>query len=581
LALLATLLSTASASAATFSVSPAVISDDFRGMVTLQIGGLTNGESALVEKFADFNGNGSVDADDFLMQSLRLTDGVVATIGGATNWSVPADLTGPNGAITAQLNFTRIDIEHTVGSYTFRASNPGRFTNHASFAVTNSAHAQSLSGVVRSGTTNLSKALVVLLSVDQDYNFSGGTITDANGNYSLKALPGLYAVIAAKSDYVCDFGNPPIIALATNASIVTNLSLLPATTFISGMLADWVTTNGLPGVFGICESTDGLLAVGWTGPNGEIRFPVTSNLWQLEADSQALANLGYVGSQEGLMVDTTQGPVANLLVQLPKATAMIYGRVRTDTGTPLAGVGLWAGDQQSLGFESDGYSDANGNYSLGVLAGQWQCGVAEEGGFRRTYVFTQGTNTTLANNQAIRSDFVAKPVTGRVAGWVGNQFGSSVGGVGVYSYASIGGLYYSTWTQTDGSGNYAMNVADGSWHVSLDCGYGSDSGLEQLGYECVSEQVVSVPPTDAVLNFTVYPIGTPRLELPSFTAPGQLFFVLHGRPGTNYLVQVSTNLAGPSAWNTLTGFTAGGPVTAVWDNNATNRARFYRARIGP
>jgi len=576
---MANLLSTASALAATFSVSPAVISNDYRGVITLQIGGLTNGESVLVEKFADFNGNGSVDAEDFLVQSLRLTDGFVATIGGATNWSVPSDSTGVNGAISAPLNFARVDIEHIVGSYTFRASNPGRFTNTASFAVTNSAQAQTVSGVVRSGAASVSRALVVFLSVSQDYEFSGGTWTDATGNYSLKTPPGLYAVLALKSNYVYDFGNPATIAVGTNANLVTNLDVIPATSLISGKLADWVTTNGLPGVFGICESTNGLLAVGWTGPNGEFTLPATPDLWELEADGPALATLGYIGGNQGITVDTTAGPVSNLLVQVPKATAMFYGSVKTETGTPVPGVRLWGGDQPLSIFESEGLSDANGNYSIGALAGNWQCGVADAGGLPQNYVFTQGTNITLADNQAIRVDFIARAATGRIAGQVRNLSGSPVGGVGVYCQARIGAADYSTWTEADAGGNYLVNVANGSWHVSLDCN--SDQGLEGLGYECLPAQIVSVPPTNVVANFTVYPIGTPRLDLPSFFSPGQLAFALYGRPGTNYVVQVSTNLANPFGWTTLTSFTAGGNATTVWDYTATNRARFYRARVGP
>ena len=578
-AFLVAFLSGVSIFAATFSVSPPVISNDYRGVVVLQIGGLTNGESVLVEKFTDFNGNSSVDEDDFLLQGLWLTDGVVTTIGGATNYNVPSDVSGSDGAITAPLNFAGIDLEHIIGQYTFRVTGPGRFTNTASFTVTNSVHAQSISGVVRCSTTNLSRALVVLLSTENDYMFSGGTVADTDGNYSLKVQPGLYAVIAVKPNYVYDFGNPAIVNVASNVNIVTNLSLLPATTLISGKLADWSTTNGLPGVFGICQSTNRLLTVGWTGPDGEIRLPVTSNVWRLEADSLALAHLGYVSGEQGMMVDTTQGPATDVLAQTPKATAMFYGTVKTDTGTPLAGVRFWGDDQQPDGLGADGFSDTNGNYSLGVLPGPWWCGVSDDFTFRRSYVFSGDTNATLGYNQAIRADFVAKPVTARVAGQVRNGAGAPVSGVEVYGYAEISGRNYSARTLTDNSGNYSLNVADGSWRVGLGC-WGED-GLENVGYECVDEQVASVPPTNAVLNFTVYPLGTPRLEAPVFTSPGQFAFALYGRPGTNYIVQVSTNLADPLGWSALTNFTSPGTVSAVWDNRATNFARFYRALIGP
>ncbi len=46
-----------------------------RGSVTLQISGLTAGDTVVVQKFLDLNTNGVIDASDYLVQQFNLTDG--------------------------------------------------------------------------------------------------------------------------------------------------------------------------------------------------------------------------------------------------------------------------------------------------------------------------------------------------------------------------------------------------------------------------------------------------------------------------------------------------------------------------
>src|SRR4051812_46650130 len=57
------------------TVTPSAISNTYNGTVTLQVTGLTNGETVVVQKFLDANGNGSVDTGDMLWQGFKLTDG--------------------------------------------------------------------------------------------------------------------------------------------------------------------------------------------------------------------------------------------------------------------------------------------------------------------------------------------------------------------------------------------------------------------------------------------------------------------------------------------------------------------------
>jgi hypothetical protein len=105
--------------AVTFFVTPAAVSNTYNGTITLQIGGLTNTETVVIQKFLDLNTNSLVDGGDWLMQQFTLTDGQAGmVIGGVTNFNVPGDLNATTGAITATLNFQNGDfMQNLVGKY--------------------------------------------------------------------------------------------------------------------------------------------------------------------------------------------------------------------------------------------------------------------------------------------------------------------------------------------------------------------------------------------------------------------------------------------------------------------------------
>ena len=87
------------AAAVAFSVTPSTVSNTYNGTITLQVTGLTNGETIVVQKFLDANTNGVVDASDWLVQQFSLTDGQVGmSIGGIVNSNVPGDTDATGGA---------------------------------------------------------------------------------------------------------------------------------------------------------------------------------------------------------------------------------------------------------------------------------------------------------------------------------------------------------------------------------------------------------------------------------------------------------------------------------------------------
>lgn len=112
--------------AVALNVTPAVISNTYPGVVSLDITGLTNLQSVKVQTFLDLNANGLVDAGEPLIDVFSLQESGVTVIGGITNVSAPCDSTPATNAITVALNFAPpMSLENIVGQKIYRVvSNP-------------------------------------------------------------------------------------------------------------------------------------------------------------------------------------------------------------------------------------------------------------------------------------------------------------------------------------------------------------------------------------------------------------------------------------------------------------------------
>src|ERR1700728_717145 len=109
---------------ATLTVTPSAVSNSYTGFITLNIGGLTNGQQVKVQTYLDLNSNGVVEANDPLVDVFNITDGGASVIGGVTNVSVPYDSNPASGAITTTLSFA-LPLESIVGQRIYRViSNP-------------------------------------------------------------------------------------------------------------------------------------------------------------------------------------------------------------------------------------------------------------------------------------------------------------------------------------------------------------------------------------------------------------------------------------------------------------------------
>ena len=503
--------------AVNFTVTPTAVSNTYTGTISLAITGLTN-KTVVIQKFLDLNNNGVIDGGDILVQQFTLQDGTNFVIGVVTNFNVPGDLNATTGAITATLNFQNGDfMQNVVGNYLYELSQPkGGFTPLTNtFSVTNFPYAQKFTGdVVSNGTsTTVSNAIVMLFPPGGNGGPAGGTVANNSGTYTIQAPVGTYALVSFKSNYVCNFGAPPVVTLGSGATVTTNLVLTNATNSISGKVVDASDPSiGLPGILLHPQSTDGLIAIGFTDTNGNFNVPVTDGNWGIEADDTPLIVHGYLGLQSHNGTNVTAG-ATGVTLAIPKATALIYGSVKDNLGNPLVGLDVGANDNNNL-YETDGYTDANGNYVLGVLGlgtdDSWW--VQANGNNQLTnYVFSQETiDGNITNGTAVLQNFTALLATNHITGNVQDSSGNPIVGVGVNANATINSANFSQYMDTDANGNYSMNVANGSWNISINCNGGDDSLDNILGsgaYQCPDNQTAVINNNNATNNFTVQPCG--------------------------------------------------------------------------
>jgi hypothetical protein len=566
------------------SVSPSVISNTYQGDITLTITGLTNTEKVIIQRWIDGNANGVIDVGEQMMESFTIADGGAMVISGVTNLNVPFDSNSATGAITTTLNFAAsMAIENMTGHFVYAVVSPtGRFAPvTATFTVTNAELNQSISGTIYSNGVPSSYAMVVAQDLVAQ-NPVGSAVADASGHYVLALPAGNYGLIGAAQNCYFDQNSAPSFTLTNGISSTNNLFLTgggPNT--ISGSVYDAGNSNGIGGLL-LQFQSGSLFEIAFTDTNGNYSAAVSPAFWKIQATKERLARRAYLVPQATFQVDTTGGSVTNANIALPEGNALFYGRVTDNLNNPFANVEV-DGSTDNNTYSAKGFTDLNGYYAvavLGDLTNYWNCSVNNgEGTAIANYIINTFESTTNAPNQVNLQNFIALPATATISGHVQSNSGTNIVGVSLQASATIGGNNYSTLdASTDGSGNYSLAVAVGNWDVEFLTG-GNDSGnLDVQGYEdLASPHFVTIPPTSAVLNLTVYPIGTPFITSPQHVSSTQFGFTINGATNVSYTVQVSTNLASAN-WVNLFSLTLTNNSFPVVDMNATNSPRFYRVQ---
>jgi hypothetical protein len=140
---------------------------------------------------------------------------------------------------------------------------------------------------------------------------------------------------------------------------------------------------------------------------------------------------------------------------------------------------VYANDNNNL-YQTDGYTDASGNYVLGVLglgsSDSWY--VQANGNNQLTnYIFTQeNINGNINAGQAVLQNFTAILATNHITGYLRDNLSNPIASISVYAHAPLNGTNFNAGNATtDASGNYTLNVFNGTWTVGVNSGGGSDS----------------------------------------------------------------------------------------------------------
>ncbi len=569
----------------TLSVTPSVVGNTYNGFITLNITGLAVGEKVTVQKHLDLNGNGSIDAGEPMMDAFKIADGGAMIIGGITNLNVPFDSNAATGAITTTLVFAPpIVLENIVGQQIFKlVSTNGSFAPvTASLLVTNAATGQALSGTVYSnGVAPLPNAVVVVLPPNGN-GYVGAVVADSTGHYRINVNPGTYQLLATLPNFFIDQDLAAQVTLTNGMSATNDLSLTNGTVTISGAIYDPANSNGIGGLMYQLESGS-LFGVGFTDANGNYAAAVAPGYWKVKPNKERLPRRAYVVPQKDFQVNATVGDVTNANIALNKGNALFYGRITDVANAPFAGIEFDGSDTNSL-YDAKGYSDANGNFTVSVFGDTnllsptniWNCNPFSEANTAlANHILNGANNTNVLVGQAILQNFTALPITAQISGRVQDNFGNPVAGVSLYAGQMIGyDNFFSLNGRTDNSGDYTLGVGTGAWLV--DFSFGDNHDLAHQGLvDLFGPYNVAIPPTNAMLNLTVYPAGTPRLSQPARISPTQFGFDVIGSVNVNYSVQVSTNLAGTN-WANLVTFQLSSNNFPIVDNQATNSPRFYR-----
>lgn len=457
---------------ATVTVSPSSVSSIYSGLVTVQVSGLTNGETVLVERFIDANGNG-LDSSDLLVQSFKLTDGQVLSFGGIRNANVPGDNDlAANGQITSTLKFAEGgEFTRGAGTQIFRVSSPfGRFSPaQQTLTVTQPSYAQHITGTILNGATPIPYALIgVLIPVGSDNQFISGSVADAAGNFNVAVTNGTYQMIAFKPGYVGSFATSPSVTInGADTNVTVQLVAGPYT--FSGTVTDTSTSTGVPGFQMFITSTNNEYTASFSDSTGAFTAQVQSGRWKIETSDLALAFGGYFHDQNKPRFDVSAGPLAGASVQVTKGSALIYGTVRDGANQPLPGVHLSANDGT---HESGAFTDANGAFTMAATAGTWYVASDSPVGIPpgATLPSVQVNVTAGAAVQTNLVTIQASHLIGRA--FDGNN--NPLSGVDIYAAAGNSADVIVT---TAGDGSFDLPVTAGTWYISLDSGAANSRGL--------------------------------------------------------------------------------------------------------
>ncbi len=385
------------------TISPAIITNDYKGVISLSIGNLAFGHSVIVERYADLNSNGVVDAGEPLLLWFTNRDFAEPLVAGVRNPNVPGDDDGAfifNGQILAKLPFPWVDgaVFPAAIRSVFQVTDPTLpgSTGTQTFTVVQKKYAQGVSGRVTLAPGGLPMAHTLVALASANLPTTGVMETDTNGFYTFYCLPGTYAVVVAAPGIISDESQQ--VTVACDQFVTNNVAVTTNSLVITGHVTDSASGAGLAGINVSANSTNNLFSIAFTDTNGAYTLAATTNnTWKARPDKRGPAQLGYLGQANRQTEVLGILNVANVNFAMPNATALISGTVTDQQGVPVIGASITAQNGSSPQLEADAVSYAtNGLYALGVTNGNWTISL-DSGQLALWGMTGQSTNVTISD----------------------------------------------------------------------------------------------------------------------------------------------------------------------------------------
>lgn len=541
---------------ASLALSPGTIANDYTGTLDFAITGLDSaGQTVIIEEFLDGDGTGTITGGDILLSKFSVTDGQVVSLGGQRNLNIPGDEDGTaDSQIHTRLLYGRNGgLSRIDGLHIFRVSPSAAgfapFTTN--FIVTQKDYAGSgISGTVMGGSPQSGQpgSVVLLQKAGPDGETVAISFAGIGGSYSIKAPPGAYQIIAAKSGFICNFGVAPTLTVtAGNFLTSQTVTLTTSQRTISGQVRNATSQVGLPGLAMFGQSQTGYVSVTLTNASGNFVMDATSDPWQVEIDGTTVARLGMVGLKP---IESSPISVTGFNVDLPQATALIYGSLKTPANVPLPFADIEGSTDGSPRYRSKTITDANGNYTLNAINGTWNYNPSAS---TPGYIFQQQTVTVSGSN--VLQNLTAYPVTTHLTGTVKDRNGTPIGnlsiGANTPNPANPNGQNLTANATTDANGNFDLGVFGGTaasplaWNLYLQQTNGSGPPAYISGNPTYNV-VDGVNQTGII--FTVYPVTAQIIgsvkDADNLPITGVQVFGNATVGGTEYSSSATTNSSG-------------------------------------
>jgi hypothetical protein len=484
--------------AVTLQVNPSTINSTAAADIVLSAGGVAAGEKIKFERIADLNGNGAVDAEDFVIQSFFVTDNQAVTIGGVANSNVPTDADTNSGAIQVHINFQAgTEVQRAAGKFIYRASGTSGSAS-AAFTIAQPTSTEKIQGKVFSGGTPVGGAVVAVLTVGRDNRFVTGGFTGSDGSYSVSAPVGSYSLIALKPGYYGDFNEAASVTLSSNQTANADVTIRTATgPTISGNVTDVSNGNAVLSSGQLFVTSDsGLYAVGLVKSDSTFSVQAPAGPWEVDLGRGDIVQAGYVESSSHYQADTTSGN-AILNIPLEKATGLFYGVIKNaQTGIPLnVPLRIFVRDENDT-HHVELTSGADGSYSVGVVSGNWYLEInPQDNPELNGFVVSQGGPLNVSAGQAVRFDFLAQSAPHTISGVLKDSSNNPLPFISVGASAVLNGQNFQVQASTDSQGRFSFSVVDGVWNVWAD-----SNGLGEIGLQPPQSQSVTINGADATVT---------------------------------------------------------------------------------